>query len=227
MRLLKSIALFIALLAVVLVAPILMPGSLAPPLEPSRIAPPWQIEALPAGGSRAFGIVFGESSLDSLKSAFGGEDAVIALVVAPGESGAVEAYFERFDAGGIGGRLILNLYSSAAEREAMVQRAVKADFMDSTTRRITLADIDLAAMRRVPVTGASFIPAANLDEAIIQQRFGAPVERIRSSAQTEHFLYPERGLEIRLDAKGKEVLQYVAPRDFARLRDPLLKLPAS
>ena len=26
-----------------------------------------------------------------------------------------------------------------------------------------------------------------------------------------------------LNSKGKEVLQYVTPRDFARLRDPLLR----
>jgi hypothetical protein len=37
----------------------------------------------------------------------------------------------------------------------------------------------------------------------------------------EHFLYPAKGLDLILDRKGKEVLQYVAPRDFARLREPL------
>jgi hypothetical protein len=55
------------------------------------------------------------------------------------------------------------------------------------------------------------------------QRFGAPAERIRQGETLEHFLYPARGLDIVLDSKGKEVLQYVAPADFARLRAPLGK----
>jgi hypothetical protein len=59
--------------------------------------------------------------------------------------------------------------------------------------------------------------------AVILQRFGAPAERIRQGETLEHFLYPAQGLDIVLDSKGKEVLQYVAPADFARLRAPLGK----
>ena len=36
-----------------------------------------------------------------------------------------------------------------------------------------------------------------------------------------HLLYPEKGLDVVVDAEGKELLQYVAPRDFALLREPL------
>ncbi len=73
------------------------------------------------------------------------------------------------------------------------------------------------------MSAIAFIPAANLDEAIVLQRFGAPDERIRADENREHFLYRAKGLDVQLDAKGKEVLQYVPPRDFARLRDPLVK----
>jgi len=83
-------------------------------------------------------------------------------------------------------------------------------------------EIDIDTMRKSPIIGVSFIPSANLDEDIIQQRFGMPAERIRGSEHTEHFLYPDRGLDLILDRKGKEVLQYVAPKDFASLRDPLI-----
>ena len=48
--------------------------------------------------------------------------------------------------------------------------------------------------------------------------------RMHDGAQVEHWLYPERGLAIALDAKGRELLQYVAPAEFERrLRAPLLK----
>jgi hypothetical protein len=58
---------------------------------------------------------------------------------------------------------------------------------------------------------------------MITQRFGQPAERIKAGTTFEHLLYPDRGLDIRLDTEGKEVLQYVAPRDFTRIREPLLK----
>ena len=80
---------------------------------------------------------------------------------------------------------------------------------------------------RAPIRSIAFIPSTNLDEATILQRFGAPAERLRGGEHIEHFLYPARGLDVVLDAKGKELPQYVAPRDFARLRQPLAARPAS
>ncbi len=221
MRLLKSIGLFIALVALFLTVPILFTDKQPPVNQQTAEGSPWQIDVLPDGGSRVFGITLGQSTFNEVRSNFGDEGS-LALIVAPGESGSVEAFFEKINAGFVSGKLLLTIQSSQQEREAMLQRAVKADYMDSTTKRITLNGIDIDAMQKSPIIGVSFIPAANLDEDIIQQRFGMPVERIRGSEHTEHFLYPDRGLDLILDRKGKEVLQYVAPKNFARLRDPLI-----
>ena len=38
-------------------------------------------------------------------------------------------------------------------------------------------------------------------------------------------LYPKQGLDVVVDKDGKELLQYVAPQQFARLREPLLAAP--
>lgn len=218
MRLLKSIALFLLIVLVLLAVPFLLPSSGEP--TPANPYLPWQIELLPGGESRVFGLVPGRSTLAEARQLHG-DDVAVALIVAPGESGTVEAYYERFSAGFVSGRLLLTLDSSMAQREAMLARAIKADYMDSTTRRITLAEADLAAVQQAPVVGISFIPSAHLDEAIILQRFGAPAERIRQGDTIEHFLYPPQGLDIVLDRRGKELLQYVAPAAFGRLRDPL------
>jgi hypothetical protein len=144
------------------------------------------------------------------------------MIIAKGESGSVEAYYETLAAGFVTGKMILTLDTAIEQREEMLKRAIKAEFMESTTRRVTLADDDLRTLSKARVSAIAFIPSAQLDEAIVLQRFGMPAERIRSSEHTEHFLYPDKGLDLRLDAKGKELLQYVAPRDFARLRDPLI-----
>jgi hypothetical protein len=43
------------------------------------------------------------------------------------------------------------------------------------------------------------------------------------SEKRVHLLYPEKGLDVVVDSDGKELLQYVAPRNFAELREPLHK----
>jgi hypothetical protein len=220
-RLLKSIALFIAIVVALLAAPLLFMSDEGKRVEPPAEGLPWQIDVLPDGNTRVFGLTPGVSTLEDAHSRFG-VDAQIAMIIAQGETGSVEAYYESVKAGFVTGKMILTLETSLAQREGMLKRAIKAEFMESTTRRIALADVDLLELGKAKISAIAFIPSANLSEEVIVQRFGTPVERIRSSEQTEHFLYPARGLDLRLDAKGKELLQYVAPREFARLRDPLI-----
>ncbi len=219
-RLLKSILLFVAIVVVLLAAPLLFISDDGK-REQSPEGLPWQIDLLTDGNTRVFGLTPGVSTLDDGRSRFG-VDAQIAMIIAQGETGSVEAYYESVRAGFVTGKMILTLETSLAQREIMLKRAIKAEFMESTTRRIALADVDLQELDKAKVSAIAFIPSANLSEEVVVQRFGTPVERYRSSEQTEHFLYPDRGLDLRLDAKGKELLQDVAPREFARLRDPLI-----
>jgi hypothetical protein len=220
-RLLKSIALFIAIVVALLAAPLLFMSDEGKRVEQPAEGLPWQIDILADGNTRVFGLTPGVSTLDDARSRFG-VDAQIAMIIAQGETGSVEAYYESVKAGFVTGKMILTLETSLAQREGMLKRAIKAEFMESTTRRIALADVDLLELGKAKISAIAFIPSANLSEEVIVQRFGTPVERYRSSEQTEHYLYPDRGLDLRLDAKGKELLQYVAPREFARLRDPLI-----
>jgi hypothetical protein len=220
-RLLKSILLFVAIVVALLAAPLLFISDDDRRVEAPAEGLPWQIEALAGGNSRVFGLSPGISTLDDARARFG-PDAQIALIIAKGETGSVEAYYESLKAGFVTGKMILTLETSLAQREEMLQRAVKAEFMESATRRVELSDVDLQTMAKARISAMAFIPSANLSEEIVVQRFGPPAERIRASEQTEHFLYPDKGLDLRIDAKGKELLQYVAPRDFARLREPLL-----
>lgn len=217
----KAVALFLAILLALLALPLLFPAQQGPTPQPQPDGGlPWQIEKLADGTTRVFGLVPGRTSFDEARRQIAGEPQV-ALLVAPGESGALEAYYDSFAAQFVTGRLVLSLDSTFAQRERMAARARKVEYLEGTTRRVHLGEADLIEAGRAVVSAVSFIPAANLDEQIVLQRFGVPAERIRSSAHTEHFLYPELGLDLQLDAKGKELLQYVAPREFARLRDPL------
>jgi len=222
MKILKAIGLFFLALFVLLALPLLLPRG---DVERRTVIPdsgmPWQIEILEDGYARVFGIEAGRTPFGEAKHRLGGAP-VVALVATAGGSGSLEAFYESFSAGPLMGRLVLTLDTTLEEREAILQRAVKADYMEGATRRITLAPEDLARADTRPVIAFVFVPAVNLDEQIVLQRFGAPSERIRDGEHREHFLYPDKGLDLQLDAKGREVLQYVAPRDFERLlRAPL------
>ena len=187
---------------------------------------PWQVQALPGGGSQVLGLTLGEASpgrstLGDIQRRWG--DAVqIAIVAAPNEAGTLEAYVDPMQAGFISGKAIITAHLPPDVIQGMRERAVKTEYMGGTTRKATLASADLAEALKAPVTAVSFIPAANLDEAIILSRFGQPAERVRSNGHLVHFLYPDKGLDLALDSEGKELLQYVAPAEFERLRQPLL-----
>ncbi len=183
---------------------------------------PWQVDLLPNGSSTVFGLTIGSSTLADARARFG-DDRELGVVAAPGEPGAVEAFYRDVTMGAITGKLILTADIPNQVIESMRQRARKVEYMQGSTKKATLADEDAVLANRTPIRAITFIPTVNLDEEMVLQRFGRPTERIRSSESVEHFLYPDRGLDVVLDSKGKELLQYVAPQQFGQLREPLLK----
>ena len=217
----KPIILILSFAAAALLVFVLMRAGEKPP--PAAIENlPWQIEILADGGSRVFGLELGLSTLGDARQRFG-QDMQLAVVASPGESGALEAYYIRFTAGVLSGKMILVGMLDQVGVEQMRKHALKAEFMDSSTRKFVLHPDDLALAYQAPIGSITFIADAHFDAATAVKRFGEPEVRIRSSETVEHFLYPQKGLDLQLDAQGKEVLQYVAPRQFARLRDPLVK----
>ncbi|WP_079436836.1 hypothetical protein [Zoogloea sp. LCSB751] len=181
---------------------------------------PWQIDVLPGGEARVFGLTLGRSTLADARTRFG-EELQLAVIAEPNETGNVEGYYESITTGFVAGKLIVTADFDKATIEGMRERSPKTEYMQSTTRKATLADADRAAALAAPIRGLAFIPSVNLDDAVIQERFGAPAERIRVNDHLEHLLYPEKGLDLVLDSKGKELLQYVAPARFEALRAPL------
>lgn len=215
----KLVLAIIAVILAVLAAPLLFKPA-AVPGKTQQEGLPWQIETTPEG-TRVFGLTLGKSTLADARTRFG-EELQVAVVAAPGETGTLEAYAANASLGGVTGKLILATDVPAASIQAMRDHAVKSEYMESTTRKFLLRADDLQQALRTPIRAITLIPSANLDEATVRLRFGAPAERIRGGETLEHLLYPAKGLAVALDASGKDVLQYVAPSDFSRLRDPLL-----
>ena len=177
---------------------------------------PWQIDSLPDGSSRVFGITPGQSTLGDVVEQLG-NDMQLAIIAAPGESGNLEMYYSRYSASIITGKLI---FVAKMADDTLLQLQERA-FRDGGTRRYRLHPDDLPLAWQAPVKSIIFLPSVNLDEEIARNRFGIPTETIHSSEQVTHLLYPDKGLDFVLDQDGKEVLRYVAPREFSTLRNQL------
>ncbi len=210
----------IALVLLALVVPFLIPGVAKKEGVDPNSNLPWQIQLDGQGGSTVFGLRPGVSTLGDVRQKLGSEIEV-AIIAEPNEAGALEGYYAQVSLGFVMARVIVTLEAGENEVLAMRDRALKAKHMESTTRRITLHPDDLAAAERLSIRAISVIPTVNLDEATVIQRFGQPGERVVVSEKRVHLLYPDKGLDVVVDGEGKELLQYVAPRQFSLLREPL------
>jgi len=183
---------------------------------------PWQIDVLPGERTRVFGLVLGESTLGDARRRLGPE-LQVGIIAAGGETGALEAYHGRYTAGVITGKLVLGTALAPPRIEAMKRRAAKREPTATGAWRYLLAPPDLEQAWETPVQHLTFIPTVQLQPQIIRRRFGEPAARVPAPAEgeREHWLYPDLGLDLIFDPDGREVLQYVLPRDFARLRRPL------
>ncbi|TCK18419.1 hypothetical protein DFR30_1697 [Thiogranum longum] len=178
---------------------------------------PWQIEALPDGRSRVFGVTLGHSTLEDARKQLG-DDMELAIVVAPGkDTGGLEMFYGHYKAGVFSGKLVIAADLAPADVAQLVEHAIKSDYMDSGARKFTLGPDDLPRALRTPVASMAFIPVVNLDETSAIKRFGPADKTVHVDEHITRLLYPAKGLEIIINNKGKDVLQYVAPGDFERL----------
>lgn len=211
----------IALALLALVVPFFIPGAGQQAGVDPNSNLPWQVTVDGQGGSTVFGLQPGVSTLGDVRRKLG-DEIEVAIIAEPNEIGSLEGYYAQVPLGFVLAKMVVTVDADNAAISVMRERALKARHMESMTRRITLHPDDLAAADRLAIRAISVIPTTNLDEATIVQRFGEPGERIVLSDKRTHLLYPKLGLDVVVDQGGKELLQYVAPQQFSRLREPLL-----
>ena len=213
---------FLALLIVVLLAAGLVFFKSDEPVSDAPITGlPWQIDKLPDGATRVFGITLGQTSLGAAIELLG-DDMDLAIIAAPDESGTLEAYYSHYSAGPITGKLILILDIAPDVLLALREHA----FQDGGTRRYHLHPDDLPIAFRAPVRVITFLPSFNLDEEISQARFGTPAVVIQVHPEQKHLLYPDKGLDLVLNTDSKDLLQYLHPHAFSAHRATLQLEPA-
>ena len=182
---------------------------------------PWQIELLPDGTSKVFGVTLGQSTLGDAREQLG-DDMELAIIVVAADDHGLEMFYSHYTAGVFSGKLIVAADIGPETLEQLLGRAVNAEYLESGARKFHVNPDDLPIAYQAAVKSITFIPGIALDEQTALKHFGTPAETIRRSDQVAHLLYPGKGLDLTINKDGKDVLQYVAPREFADLRDPLL-----
>nr|VFK45426.1 MAG: hypothetical protein BECKTC1821E_GA0114239_104816 [Candidatus Kentron sp. TC]VFK59506.1 MAG: hypothetical protein BECKTC1821F_GA0114240_103416 [Candidatus Kentron sp. TC] len=189
-----------------------------PTQQPRESYFPWRIEVFPDGSSRVFGITLGKSTLEDVQMLFR-DTGDIKLFVSPKGRLAVEIFFDSVNLDRIRGKFVLGLSPGEKTMDAMLERGIRVKSMGDGARKVTLHPKDLTHIEHMPITAITYLPSADLDEEVIMKRFGEPKKRMKEDREgIVHWFYPHLGLDVVLNSKGKEVFQYVAPREFDRLR---------
>lgn len=188
---------------------------------------PWQIEFTQDGSSKVFGLTLGVSTLRQAEQTLQAEAELSLFETNEADHRyVVEAYFDKANPGGLSARMVMVLELPIEQLREMYQRGTRISSLGSGAHKVTLQAQDVARVRRAPIASIAYLPRVQLEKTVIEKRFGQPEQRLtEQDSHTEHWLYPQKGLDIALDNNGNAVMQYVSPTRFATLQKPLLPTP--
>lgn len=186
---------------------------------------PWNLTPHTDGSSTVFGLQLGTSTLGDAERLFAAE-MELTLFQSPQGRFVAEGYFDNLSLSGLIAKMVVLADVSQDDLQGMFERGIRMATLGDGSRKVTVHPEDAAVLRASPVHSLTYLPRSQLDVELVERRFGAPSgKRIEAGGEVEHWLYPQLGLDVAIHHKGKEVLQYVMPRDFSHLAAPLEGLP--
>ena len=207
----------IALIALVVLGAAFFKGDQPP--EKSDF--PWHIEHPTPETTRIFGITLGKTITLEAEQHFKEEAKPILFKSHSGQL-VVEVFFEEVTLAGLKARIVLSIAVPDSELQGMFDRGERMNATGSG-KEITLTPDDIARVFTFPISSLTYMPTTRLGDAIFAKRFGQPEMRVKEKKSgAVHWLYPLNGLDITLGGNEKPLLQYVTPKNFDMLSQPLL-----
>ncbi|MBK1692647.1 hypothetical protein [Ectothiorhodospira mobilis] len=191
----------------------------SPPSSPVHENLPWEVEVLPGGGSRVFGVTLGETPLGNLSDRLRARPR-LEWVVAPDGERRLEATFEGVTLGPFLVDLVARLDAPEPSPGSVPGSAAGDGDSSAGGRRLPLPEGGGDRAMALPVVALIYAPRARYSEDTVEQRFGDPAARF-AAQDGRYFLYPGQGLALYLAREGRDVLHYVPPRDFGALEERL------
>lgn len=182
---------------------------------------PWNVSVDSDGFSKVFGITIGRSTVREAVQVIR-EPAEVSMFVGNDGKKAVEVYFDRVAIGEFYAKMVLGVALDEVTLQEMFERGLRISNLGGSGRKVQLHPDDLARVNEAQIASLTYIPAVNLDGAVIRKRFGEPARLLKErESGLVHWLYPAIGLDLAVNEKGKEVLLYVRPTDFSQVTAPL------
>lgn len=215
----KIIAGVLVLAVAALVVGIMIPGGGDRPTQTF----PWQISQTEDGRTQVFGLTLGQSTLQQAEQVFQSDSELSLFEPAPGKGQrVVEAYFDKVNLGGLSAKVVMVIALTPEQLQAMFERGTRISTLGNGSRKVTLHAEDVTRVRETPIYTITYLPRIRLDTVLLEKRFGKPARIVvEKDANTNHWLYPQLGLDIAVDENNNAVLQYVAPEQFDQLIKPL------
>jgi len=175
---------------------------------------PWQVTTFADGTSQVVDLHLGQDNLARAVQRLGAYEE-LALFEGKDGSYSLEAWFGEVAFGPLKAKVTVTLALGTARAQALAQQAVERKPSPTGDWKLLLPSSVNATLDDALITGLTYIPAyGGLDEAFFRERLGEPVAWERLDEQRVRWFYPDRGLSLLIDAKGKDVFEYVTPRQF-------------
>lgn len=203
----------LAIVALILLASVLFAPTPGPDAIQARTDLPWQIRVNADGSSHVFDLDLGRATLADAMDKFGGLEGLAVFEPKQGPL-ALEGYFGTVQMGPLQAKVIVGLEAGEDELQVLRARASAREGSPSGDWKYKLNDAPSEHLQR-RVAVISYVPGTrSLDAGFFRQRFGEPAATLRESEHAVSWFYPDRGVSILIDDNAREVLEYVAPRDF-------------
>ncbi len=178
---------------------------------------PWDITLFPDGTSAVFGAHLGVDSLLDFKRLYN-QKADLAIFKDPDKKTSLEAYFGPTDVGA----LSANVAIVASVDEKLLDSWIstdhaKPDPTPSGAWKYPMSDEQIRTAQNFPIESITYKPSADYAESLIERRFGKPESIRHANEASAYWLYPTKGLLIIVNKEGRDLFQYIAPKDFAKL----------
>ena len=187
---------------------------------------PWQIKVISPDVLHVLDLDIGQSTFGDAMSVYG-DEYKLAWFEHTDKQGntdevSLEAYFSRVSLSGLRAKVILELEynqqevsleylkNNSGEPEILASHAIKYPLDDLTNK-----------MRNQKVKSLTYVPIISIPVDIIENRFGKANKKIVINDLVEFWMYPQKGLVIMFDKKGKEAFQYVPIADYERLEEKI------
>ncbi|PID49225.1 MAG: hypothetical protein CR991_07525 [Proteobacteria bacterium] len=183
---------------------------------------PWQISTSAEGYTQVFHWEIGKTTLKELINSLQHFPELAVFVTAPGDS-MLEAYFGRRRLGLFEARLIAELDASEQQLQKFADEQIERKPQRSGAWKLSLSEDNVKIANTLPIKYLIYIPVADYTADIIIKHFGEPQDKVAVTDKTTYWFYPDKGLVLLLNDDGRDVFHYSAVKDYAALKQRLLK----